>query len=90
MLDGVIGRVLELKNALVDLESSDYQFFDDILSDLKLVPEDIEVPIPTCFRRDNLAAIRERDKILETLEAQTTGSCPPFLSSDLTFERCLR
>jgi hypothetical protein len=73
MLDGVIGRVLELKQALVNLECSDYQFFDDILADLKLLPEDIEISIPNCFRRDNLSAVRERDKILEALGAQTTG-----------------
>lgn len=38
MLDGVTGRVLELKHSLVALDASDYHYFDAILSDLKLTP----------------------------------------------------
>jgi hypothetical protein len=39
MLDGVMGRVLELKHALVELEHSDYQYFDEILTDLKAIKD---------------------------------------------------
>lgn len=39
LVDGVTGRILELKHALVELESSNYQYFDAILTDLKLTPE---------------------------------------------------
>ena len=38
VLDGVMGRVLELKNEMVNLELCDYHYFDDVLSDLKLTP----------------------------------------------------
>lgn len=38
VLDGVMGRVLELKNEMVSLEISEYHYFDDVLSDLKLTP----------------------------------------------------
>jgi len=38
VLDGVMGRVLELKNEMVNLELSEYHYFDDVLSDLKLTP----------------------------------------------------
>lgn len=38
MLDGVTGRLLELKHALVELDNSDYQYFDALLADLKLTP----------------------------------------------------
>ena len=37
-LDGVMGRVLELKYEMVNLEFSEYHYFDDVLSDLKLTP----------------------------------------------------
>lgn len=38
VLDGVMGRVLELKDELVELEISEFQYFDDILQDLKMGP----------------------------------------------------
>ncbi len=38
ILDGVMGRVLELKNELVEKESSEYHYMDDVLHDLKLTP----------------------------------------------------
>ena len=37
-LDGVMGRILELKHEMVNLEFSEYHYFDDVLSDLKLTP----------------------------------------------------
>ena len=33
-----MGRILELKNEMVLLEFSEYHYFDDVLSDLKLTP----------------------------------------------------
>lgn len=41
VLDGVMGRILELKNEMVELEYSEYHYFDDILQDLKLSPVSI-------------------------------------------------
>ena len=38
VLDGTMGRILELKNEMVQLEFSEFHYFDDVLSDLKLTP----------------------------------------------------
>ena len=38
VLDGTMGRILELKNEMVNLEFSEFHYFDDVLSDLKLTP----------------------------------------------------
>lgn len=38
VLDGVMGRVLELKYDMVETEFSDYHYLDDILHDMKLTP----------------------------------------------------
>lgn len=38
VLDGAMGRILELKHEMVNLEFSEYHYFDDVLSDLKLTP----------------------------------------------------
>ncbi|XP_077874420.1 dynein regulatory complex protein 11 isoform X4 [Ictidomys tridecemlineatus] len=39
ILDGTMGRILELKNDMVELELSEFHYFDDILQDLKLAPK---------------------------------------------------
>ncbi len=38
VLDGTMGRIVELKNEMVQLEYSEFHYFDDVLSDLKLTP----------------------------------------------------
>ena len=50
LLDGVTGRVLELKNELVGLDFHEVHYLDDILQDMKLTPADLEMPIPKYYR----------------------------------------
>lgn len=38
LLDGVMGRVVELKNEMVENECSEFHYMDDVLHDLKLRP----------------------------------------------------
>ena len=38
LLDSVIGRLIELKHEMINLEFSEYHFLDDVLQDLKLTP----------------------------------------------------
>uniref|UniRef100_A0A8C4W2X2 IQ motif containing with AAA domain 1 n=1 Tax=Gopherus evgoodei TaxID=1825980 RepID=A0A8C4W2X2_9SAUR len=64
VLEGVMGRILELKNEMVELENSEFHYFDDILQDLKLSPEHIEIPIPRYFIKEKVKVLREREKIL--------------------------
>ncbi|XP_030640603.1 dynein regulatory complex protein 11 [Chanos chanos] len=66
VLDGVMGRVLELKNEMVEKEYSEYHYMDDVLIDLKLTPDFLEIPIPRYF-------IRERHKVLEDREKQLSS-----------------
>ncbi|KFV05284.1 IQ and AAA domain-containing protein 1, partial [Tauraco erythrolophus] len=67
VLDGVIGRILEIKKEMVALENSEFQYVDNILEDLKLLPEDIEVPIPRYFIKEKLEALHQREKILDQI-----------------------
>lgn len=48
VLDGVMGRVLELKYDMVETEFSDYHYLDDILHDMKLTP------VSVTLQRDDL------------------------------------
>ncbi|NXA99196.1 DRC11 protein, partial [Cnemophilus loriae] len=66
-LDGVIGRILEIKKEMVALESSECHHMDGILMDLKRVPEDIEIPIPKYFIKENLRILQEREKYLDEI-----------------------
>uniref|UniRef100_A0A8B9NZL2 IQ motif containing with AAA domain 1 n=1 Tax=Apteryx owenii TaxID=8824 RepID=A0A8B9NZL2_APTOW len=64
VLEGVMGRILELKNDMVTLENSEYHYFDDILQDLQLLPEQAEIPIPRYFIKEKLKVLQEREKFL--------------------------
>ncbi|NXT21075.1 DRC11 protein, partial [Syrrhaptes paradoxus] len=66
-LDGVIGRILELKKEMVELEKLEFHYMDNILEDLKLLPEDIEVPIPRYFIKENLEVLQQREKNLDQI-----------------------
>ncbi|NXL50858.1 DRC11 protein, partial [Podilymbus podiceps] len=67
VLDGVIGRILEMKKEMVELENSEFHYIDDILEDLKLLPEDVEVPIPKYFIKEKLEVLQQREKILDQI-----------------------
>lgn len=64
MSEACIGRILELKHELVDLECSDFQFFVPMLLRLKLFPKDMEVKIPEYYR-DRTDAENECREIVE-------------------------
>lgn len=38
VLDGVTGRILEVKKEMVELENSEFHYTDNIIEDLKLLP----------------------------------------------------
>ncbi|OAF65833.1 hypothetical protein A3Q56_06424, partial [Intoshia linei] len=67
MINAVIGRILELKNEMVELEHSEYHYFDDILSDMKLTPNDVELPVPTYFTKSRLSILNKRKKRLDQI-----------------------
>ncbi|OPJ80260.1 IQ and AAA domain-containing protein 1 isoform B [Patagioenas fasciata monilis] len=67
VLDGVIGRILEVKREMVKLENSEFHYIDDILDDLKLLPEDTEVPIPRYFIKEKLEVLQQREKTLDQI-----------------------
>uniref|UniRef100_A0A663FB26 IQ motif containing with AAA domain 1 n=1 Tax=Aquila chrysaetos chrysaetos TaxID=223781 RepID=A0A663FB26_AQUCH len=67
VLDGVIGRILEIKKEMVELENSEFHYIDNILEDLKLLPVDIEVPIPRYFIKEKLEVLQQREEILDRI-----------------------
>ncbi|OON23875.1 hypothetical protein X801_00212 [Opisthorchis viverrini] len=67
LLEAIIGRLLEIKHEMVKLELSEYHYFDDILVDLKLTPNDVEIPIPKYFIFDNFRMLKDREHFLDQL-----------------------
>jgi len=67
LLDGTMGRMLEVKEEMVKFDLSEYQFFDDILTDLKLTPDDMEIPIPKYFILNNKQQLKEREHLLASI-----------------------
>ncbi|XP_051930875.1 dynein regulatory complex protein 11 isoform X3 [Hippocampus zosterae] len=72
-LEGVMGRILELKNEMVDKELCEYHYMDDVLHDLKLTPADLEIAIPHYFLSERSKDNQERTtmlrNILQTMES---------------------
>ncbi|XP_078260309.1 dynein regulatory complex protein 11 isoform X5 [Rhinoraja longicauda] len=72
VLEGVMGRILELKNEMVKLEFSEFHYYDDILQDLKLTPEALEIPIPRYFMKDKVKVMKDRENILSRILSKSS------------------
>ncbi|TPX49444.1 hypothetical protein SeLEV6574_g01445 [Synchytrium endobioticum] len=72
LLLAVIGRLLEVKHKLVELQSSDIQHLSDILIDMKLAPEDMTVTIPRFYMEDRARDLEQRRLIMKIKELSTT------------------
>uniref|UniRef100_A0A8V0YFU9 IQ motif containing with AAA domain 1 n=1 Tax=Gallus gallus TaxID=9031 RepID=A0A8V0YFU9_CHICK len=65
VLDGVIGRILEMKKEMVGLENSEFHYTDNVIEDLKLLP--VQIPIPEYFVKENLEGLQQREKTLHEI-----------------------
>ncbi|XP_078041625.1 dynein regulatory complex protein 11 [Augochlora pura] len=66
LLDSCLGRILELKHDLVEIDLSEYTYFDDILINLNITPQEIEIQLPRYFRREHLKEIEEKRNFIES------------------------
>ncbi|XP_035508639.1 dynein regulatory complex protein 11 [Morone saxatilis] len=92
VLDCVIGRVLELKNEMVEKEFSEYHYMDDVLHDLKLTPADLEVPLPRYFFIDRSKELLERKTMLTDIlkMVEVTESPEPLMAKDMSQEEAIK
>ncbi|KAI4493349.1 hypothetical protein M0802_009409 [Mischocyttarus mexicanus] len=65
LLDSVIGRVLELKHELVNVDLSEHSYYDDVLIKYGVTPEDVEIRIPRYFKRERQKEIDNRREFIE-------------------------
>ncbi|GAB1289471.1 IQ and AAA domain-containing protein 1-like [Apodemus speciosus] len=78
LLDGVAGRVLELKDELVRVDLCETHCLDRVLQDLKLTPADLEVPIPKYFQLEQSSAMKARQQML----AEILARLEPLISQE--------
>ncbi|XP_036140295.1 dynein regulatory complex protein 11 [Monomorium pharaonis] len=65
LLDATLGRVLELKHELVDIDLSEHSYYDDVLIECGVTPQEAEIRVPNYYRRNRIAEIEERRKFTE-------------------------
>ncbi|KAF3835138.1 hypothetical protein F7725_027696 [Dissostichus mawsoni] len=77
---------------MVEKEFSEYHYMDDVLHDLKLTPEDLEIPIPRYFLRERNKELQERKKMLtEILKlVEVTESPEPLMAKDMSQEKAIK
>ncbi|XP_050972934.1 dynein regulatory complex protein 11 isoform X2 [Labeo rohita] len=90
VLDSVMGRILELKNEMVEKEYSEYHYMDDIIQDLKLTPEDLEIPIPRYFIRERNRVLQDRERMFAAVLNQMDVTEKPPVMRMLTLERAIK
>lgn len=67
LLDSCLGRAIELKHDLVNLDMMEFNYDDAVLAKLRLTPLDCELRIPRYFRRDRADEIAERARFVDEL-----------------------
>ncbi|XP_053177680.1 dynein regulatory complex protein 11 [Scomber japonicus] len=91
ILDGVIGRVLELKNEMVEKEFSEYHYMDDVLHDLKLTPVNLEIPIPRYFISERNKEFQERKTMLtDILKMVEVTESEPVMVKNMSQEEAIK
>ncbi|ENN72257.1 hypothetical protein YQE_11119, partial [Dendroctonus ponderosae] len=65
LLEATLGRILELKTDLVEADLSEWTHCGDILEDLRITPNDSELEIPACFRREREQEINCRKGVID-------------------------
>ncbi|RZF48213.1 hypothetical protein LSTR_LSTR006180 [Laodelphax striatellus] len=65
LLDTSIGRFLELKHELVNLELSEFCYCDNALTEQKILPMEAEVKVPTYYKREREEELQKRKKFMD-------------------------
>lgn len=67
LLDSCLGRVIELKHDVVNMDMMEFNYNDEVMEKLQLTPIDIELRVPRYFKREREQEIAERNKFIDNL-----------------------
>lgn len=67
LLDSCLGRAIELRHDLVQLDMMEFSYDDSVMAKLRLTPRDLELQVPRYIRRERAAEIAERERFVDEL-----------------------
>ena len=88
LLDSIMGRIVELKHEMSDLEKTEFQPFDDIIQDLKITPDDVSLSVPRYYIHGRSESYTVRQKVLHQMieqmdaESKTKDGEKPSMNLD--------
>ncbi|KAJ3270956.1 Dynein regulatory complex protein 11 [Terramyces sp. JEL0728] len=65
-----MGRLVEIKHILVDLECTDFNNLNDVLLDMNLSPEKLQVPVPRFLAEERMSSVINTRNLLQNLNAK--------------------
>ncbi|XP_033207844.1 dynein regulatory complex protein 11-like isoform X2 [Belonocnema kinseyi] len=90
MLDCAIGRMLEYKREIVNLDCSEHEWPDNFMIEMKLTPDDVVLTTPACFTSDRKALLEQRKKYIEDLIANANERDPSENENEVQSEMTSR
>lgn len=67
LLESTLGRILELKNDLVEADLCEFSHCGEALEELNVTTLQIELKVPTCFREERHEEIEYRHNVIENV-----------------------
>lgn len=90
LLDACIGRVLELKHELVNLDLSEFSYYDDVLLKLNLLPMEVEINVPNYYRREREEEIQKRNRAMDNILKKLGYYKEEVVQEEMTEEEAIR
>jgi len=67
LLDACLGRVVELKHDLVNIDLMEFSYNDEVVERLRLTPMETELRIPRYFLRERQQELEFRKKTMQEI-----------------------
>ena len=85
-LDSTMGRLIELKNELVQQQMNIFQFHEPILKEMELTPDDYRFPVPKYITWDRKSQLKNRSERMNDIISQLPPKEQPeqAVSTDFT------
>ncbi|KAG8247237.1 Dynein regulatory complex protein 11 [Homalodisca vitripennis] len=90
LLDLSLGRYLELKHELVDLDLSEFSYFDDVMTEQRVLPSEAQVNIPNYYRRERAKEIADRRRTMDDILKKLGFYEEEFTGIEMTEDEAIR
>ncbi|KAI9190051.1 hypothetical protein H9P43_001484 [Blastocladiella emersonii ATCC 22665] len=89
LLMAVMGRLLEISLQIYEIDASDFPDMDSVYFDLKMIPDDLSVPVPRCFAEERAKVLKEREALLDSKGARPLAIENKVAFPELTVEEAV-